>query len=133
MKIKSLLISALMILFVHGIILNISYAQQNSTYKNKLLSLYRLYTKFIESDEHYEMLSDQKTYGEKMQEKVKHFFKISGFENEQEVTKVDEKYKDDTEIIEARKKFEEASQRIYTKYINEHPELLERGEYDDDE
>lgn len=93
--------------------------------KAKLLSLYENYTKFIESDEHYNMLSDQKTYGEKMQAKVKEFFEKSGFKDEQEVTKVDEALKDDKDVVDARKKFEEASQKIYTKYIQEHPEMMQ--------
>jgi|GEM_PF-5480824 hypothetical protein len=93
--------------------------------KAKLLSLYENYTKFIESDDHYNMLSDQKTYGEKMQAKVKEFFEKSGFKDEQEVTKVDEALKDDKDVVDARKKFEEASQKIYTRYIQEHPEMMQ--------
>lgn len=93
--------------------------------KAKLLSLYENYTKFIESDEHYNMLADQKTYGEKMQAKVKEFFEKSGFKDEQEVTKVDEALKDDKDVGDARKKFEEASQKIYQRYIQEHPEIMQ--------
>lgn len=94
--------------------------------KDKLLSLYDNYTKFIESEEHYNMLSDQKTYGEKMQAKVKELFAKSGFKDEQEVTKVDESLKDDKDLVDARKKFEEASQKVYTRYMQEHPEMMKQ-------
>ena len=94
--------------------------------KDKLISLYENYTKFVESDEHYNMLSDQKTYGDKMQAKVKDLFDKSGFKDEQEVTKVDESLKDDKDVNAARQKFSEASQKVYTKYLQEHPDLMKQ-------
>ena len=94
--------------------------------KDKLISLYENYTKFVESDEHYNMLSDQKTYNEKMQAKVKDLFDKSGFKDEQEVSKVDESFKDDKDVNAARQKFSEASQKVYTKFIQEHPEIMKQ-------
>ena len=94
--------------------------------KDKLISLYENYTKFVESDEHYNMFSDQSTYNEKMQAKVKDLFDKSGFKDEQEVSKVDESLKDDKDVNAARQKFSEASQKVYTKYLQEHPDLMKQ-------
>ena len=94
--------------------------------KDKLISLYENYTKFVESDEHYNMFSDQSTYNEKMQAKVKDLFDKSGFKDEQEVSKVDESLKDDKDVNAARQKFSEASQKVYTKFIQEHPEIMKQ-------
>ena len=94
--------------------------------KDKLISLYENYTKFVESDEHYNMLSDQSTYNEKMQAKVKDLFDKSGFKDEQEVSKVDESLKDDKDVNAARQKFSEAYQKVYTKYLQGHPDLKQQ-------
>ena len=120
---KSRIITLVVILLAATVVLS-SCGKKSD--KDKLISLYENYTKFVESDEHYNMLSDQKTYGDKMQAKVKDLFDKSGFKDEQEVTKVDESLKDDKDVNAARQKFSEASQKVYTKYLQEHPELMKQ-------
>jgi len=118
---KSRILTVVMLLLALTVVLS-SCGKKSD--KEKLMSLYGTYTKFIESEEHYNMLSDQKSYGEKMQAKVKEFFDKSGFKDDKEVTKVDEALKDDKDVVEARQKFEEASQKVYQRYMQEHPELM---------
>jgi len=118
---KSRILTVVMLLLALTVVLS-SCGKKSD--KEKLMSLYGTYTKFIESEEHYSMLSDQKSYGENMQAKVKEFFEKSGFKDDKEVTKVDEALKDDKDVVEARQKFEEASQKVYQRYMQEHPELM---------
>ena len=120
---KSRIITLVVILLAATVVLS-SCGKKSD--KDKLISLYENYTKFVESDEHYNMLSDQKTYGDKMQAKVKDLFDKSGFKDEQEVTKVDESLKDDKDVNAARQKFSEASQKVYARYMQEHPELMKQ-------
>ncbi len=120
---KSRILTVVMLLLALTVVLS-SCGKKSD--KEKLMSLYGTYTKFIESEEHYNMLSDQRSYGEKMQAKVKEFFEKSGFKDDKEVTKVDEALKDDKDVVEARQKFEEASQKVYQRYMQEHPELMKQ-------
>jgi len=120
---KSRILTVVMLLLALTVVLS-SCGKKSD--KEKLMSLYGTYTKFIESEEHYNMLSDQTSYGEKMQAKVKEFFDKSGFKDDKEVTKVDEALKDDKDVVEARQKFEEASQKVYQRYMQEHPELMKQ-------
>jgi len=120
---KSRILTVVMLLLALTVVLS-SCGKKSD--KEKLMSLYGTYTKFIESEEHYSMLSDQKSYGENMQAKVKEFFEKSGFKDDKEVTKVDEALKDDKDVVEARQKFEEASQKVYQRYMQEHPELMKQ-------
>lgn len=123
---KSKIITLAMILIVATFVLS----SCGKSDKDKLISLYENYTKFVESDEHFNMLSDQNSYNEKMQAKIKDLFDKSGFKDEQEVTKVDESLKDDKDVIAARQKFSEASQKVYTKFLQEHPEIMKQMQGD---
>ena len=88
--------------------------QKNKTDKEKLISLYKVTTEFMQSSEYKNIFkeTDMEKMSVYMDNKQKELLIKAGFETVEEVTAAEQKYKDDKDILEVRKQFDEVSQKI---------------------
>lgn len=84
------------------------------TDKDKLTDLYKVTIEFMQSPEYKNIFkeTDMEKMSKYMDDKQKELLKKSGFETVEEVTAAEQKYKDDKDILEIRKQFDEVSQKI---------------------
>lgn len=84
------------------------------TDKDKLTDLYKVTIEFMQSPEYKNIFkeTDMEKMSKYMDDKQKELLKKAGFETVEEVTAAEQKYKEDKDILEVRKQFDEVSQKI---------------------
>jgi len=110
-------LSLLLVLFV----VVLTFASCEKSEKERLISLYQSTIEYFKSPEYKALFKepDMNKRNEAIENKQKSLFQDAGFEKPEDVQVLDEKFKDDPDIVKLREEFDKVSQEVMEEMMKE--------------